>query len=78
MARRERRSELDYGALGGPSVGGSAGPDSVRPGEEVGAIAARMTEHDISHLPVVNDEEQVVGILSTTDLTAHLVPDDGA
>jgi len=51
---------------------------TARPNDEVGALAERMTEHDISHLPVVDDEKQVVGILSTTDLTAHLVPDDGA
>ncbi|PSQ40794.1 CBS domain-containing protein [Halobacteriales archaeon SW_5_68_122] len=51
---------------------------TARPTDEVDMLAKRMTEHDISHLPVVDDEEQVVGILSTTDITAHLVPDDGA
>ena len=51
---------------------------TARPNDEVDALAERMTEHDISHLPVVDDEKQVVGILSTTDLTAHLVPDGGA
>ena len=50
---------------------------TVRPGEEVGMIAERMTENDVSHLPVVDDEEQVVGIVSTTDLAVHLVPDEG-
>ena len=50
---------------------------TVRPGEEVGAIAERMTKNDVSHLPVVDDEEQVVGIVSTTDLAVHLVPDEG-
>ena len=50
---------------------------TVRPGEEVGAIAERMTENDVSHLPVVDDGEQVVGIVSTTDLATHLVPDEG-
>ena len=49
---------------------------TVRPGEEVGAVAERMTENDVSHLPVVDDEEQVVGIVSTTDLAVHLVPDE--
>jgi CBS domain-containing protein len=36
-----------------------------------------MTKNDVSHLPVVDDEEQVVGIVSTTDLAVHLVPDEG-
>ena len=36
-----------------------------------------MAEHDVSHLPVVDDEEQVVGIIFTTDLAVHLVPDEG-
>ena len=50
---------------------------TVRAGEEVGGIAERMTKNDVSHLPVVDDEEQVVGIVSTTDLAVHLVPDEG-
>lgn len=37
--------------------------------------ADRMMENGIHHLPVVEDEEGVIGILTTTDLTAYLSPD---
>jgi len=40
--------------------------------ETVRAAAGRMERHDISHLPVVDDDEQVVGILTTTDLRTFL------
>lgn len=45
-------------------------------GEPVAAAADRMVARGISHLPVV-DGGQVVGILTTTDLAASLVDDDG-
>lgn len=32
----------------------------------------RMITYKIHHLPVVDDDEQVIGILSTRDLTAYL------
>ncbi|MDG5819201.1 CBS domain-containing protein [Natronococcus sp. A-GB7] len=31
-----------------------------------------MVEHGFHHLPVVDDEEGVIGIVTTTDLTAYL------
>ncbi|WP_276249562.1 HPP family protein [Haloarcula rara] len=34
--------------------------------------AARMMSHDIQHLPVEDEDGTVVGMFSTTDLTAHL------
>jgi len=34
--------------------------------------AAKMMSHDIQHLPVQDEDGTVVGMLSTTDLTAHL------
>ena len=34
--------------------------------------AAKMITNGIHHLPVTDDEEGIVGILSTMDLTAHL------
>lgn len=37
----------------------------------IGDVAAKMLEHGIHHVPVVDDEE-VVGIVTTMDLTAHL------
>ncbi|MEF8831650.1 MAG: CBS domain-containing protein [Halobacteriales archaeon] len=38
----------------------------------VEAAADRMIQGGFHHAPVVDDEEGVVGILSTTDLTAYL------
>lgn len=43
-----------------------------RPDEPVQAVADRMAENDISHLPIVDGEGQTVGIVTTTDLTSHL------
>jgi CBS domain-containing protein len=34
--------------------------------------ADKMITYNIHHLPVVDDEEGVIGMLSTTDLTAYL------
>ena len=34
--------------------------------------ANKIVTYDIHHLPVVDDEEGVIGMLSTTDLTAYL------
>jgi CBS domain-containing protein len=45
---------------------------TVGTGESVGTAARAMAEHDISHLPVVDDDGEVVGILTTTDLAAHV------
>jgi len=45
---------------------------TANPDEAVPAVAARMRDHDISHVPVVDDEGQVVGILTATDLTASV------
>jgi CBS domain-containing protein len=34
--------------------------------------AAKMMSHDVQHLPVADEDGAVVGMFSTTDLTAHL------
>jgi CBS domain-containing protein len=46
-------------------------PLVVSPGWSVKDIAARMINHNIEHVPVVQDGE-VVGILSSFDLVAYL------
>jgi len=46
-------------------------PQVVSPGWSVTDIAARMINHNIEHVPVVQDGE-VVGILSSFDLVAYL------
>ena len=40
--------------------------------ESVEGIADRLIEHGIHHVPVVDDTEGVVGMVTTTDLTAYL------
>lgn len=35
-------------------------------------VADTMIEHDFHHVPVVDESEGVVGIVTTTDLTAYL------
>ena len=42
------------------------------PQDSIQDAAVKMITGDIQHLPVVDDEGEVVGMLSTTDLTAHL------
>jgi len=48
----------------------TASPDTA-----LSAVAARMRANDISHVPVVDDEDRVTGILSATDLTSYLAND---
>lgn len=65
------------------TAGASAGEDTVADhmSEDVVTVgvddsirdaAARMVSTDIQHLPVVDDDGGIAGMLSTTDLTAHL------
>lgn len=49
---------------------------TVATDEPVAAAARSMADHDVSHLPVVDADGEVVGIVTTTDLAAHVA--DGA
>ena len=40
--------------------------------ESIQDAADRMLEHGFHHLPVVDDTEGVIGMVSTTDLTAYV------
>lgn len=40
--------------------------------EPIREVADTMIEHEIHHVPVVDDVEGVIGMLTTTDLTAYL------
>ena len=48
----------------------TASPDTA-----LSAVATQMRANDISHVPVVDDEDRVTGILSATDLTSYLAND---
>lgn len=41
-------------------------------GESIRAVADRMVKHSIHHMPVVDEGEGVIGIITTTDLTGYL------
>lgn len=45
---------------------------TVEAQDSIRDAADKMITYDIQHLPVVDDEEGVIGMLSTTDLTAYL------
>jgi CBS domain-containing protein len=51
--------------------------ETVAPDATLSAAAERMTEHDISHLPVTDDDGDGVGILTTTDLATALAGREG-
>lgn len=40
--------------------------------DSIDDVAHSMIEHGFHHMPVVNDEEGVIGMITTTDLTAYL------
>lgn len=44
----------------------------VKPKDSIQDAATKMITKQIQHLPVVDDQNTVVGMLSTTDLTSHL------
>lgn len=48
------------------------GPFTIRLDDNLFAAARQMTTHGIRHLPVVDDHEVVVGMLSERDLRTHL------
>jgi CBS domain-containing protein len=45
---------------------------TVGPQDSIRDAANKMITYDIRHLPVVDDDDSVVGMLSSTDLTAYL------
>jgi len=46
---------------------------TVDPRDSIQVVAASMITNDIQHLPVEDPEEGIVGMLSTTDVTAYSV-----
>lgn len=45
---------------------------TVSPQQPITDVAALMLEREVHHLPVVDDDEGVVGIVTTTDLAGYL------
>jgi CBS domain-containing protein len=50
----------------------STGVVTATPSEPAAAAAERMEANDISHLPVVGPDDQVTGMLTSTDLMPEL------
>ncbi len=40
--------------------------------DPIDEVAEQMIEHGIHHIPVTNESEGLIGIITTTDLTAYL------
>jgi CBS domain-containing protein len=40
--------------------------------DSISDVAESMTEHGFHHMPVVDDDEGVIGIITTTDLAAYV------
>jgi CBS domain-containing protein len=53
----------------------TTGIETATADENIQTAANRMMNHGSHHLPVVNADGSVIGILTTTDLTAYLSPD---
>ncbi|MFK0234757.1 CBS domain-containing protein [Streptomyces vinaceus] len=47
---------------------------SVAPGTAFKDVAKLLAQYDVSGVPVLDDEDRVVGVVSQTDLLAHTVP----
>lgn len=41
-------------------------------GTSIREVAETMRQNDVSHLPVVDEDDEAIGMLSATDLTAYL------
>jgi len=48
-------------------------PIVVRPGARVGEAASAMHRHDISCLPIVSDDDELVGIVTVADLVRRAI-----
>jgi len=53
-------------------------PETISPEETVEQAAIKMLKHKIESLPVVNEENQVVGIITDTDIFKVLIDITGA
>jgi cystathionine beta-synthase len=49
---------------------------TAEPGEEMRVVVEKMNRFDISQVPVVDEQHELIGIISETDLLDHLVRSD--
>jgi CBS domain-containing protein len=49
--------------------------DAARPDDTLGAVAARMHDRDVTHMPVVDNDGHLVGIVARGDLVRRVVAD---
>lgn len=76
------RASLEDGEVQVPDVpagkAATAWPQVCRPDTDVRDIVRLMTEHKIDAVPVVDDDNQLVGLVTSTDLLLLLIPLDEA
>ena len=46
--------------------------EAAHPEETLGSVAARMHDRDVTHMPVIDDEEHLVGIVARGDLVRRV------
>lgn len=71
VAERQPKDESTVGEFMATDVETASAQDLVTD------AARRLVEHGIHHLPVVDDDDHVIGIVTTTDLTAYVSTLDG-
>ncbi|KZN23272.1 histidine kinase [Haladaptatus sp. R4] len=66
VAERQPKDETPVSEYMSTDVMTATAQDSIRD------VSDRMITHGIHHMPVVDETEGVIGMISTTDLTAYL------
>ncbi len=66
VAERQPKDETPVSEYMSTEIMTATAQDSIRD------VSDRMVTHGVHHMPVVDETEGVIGIISTTDLTAYL------
>lgn len=66
VAEGDPEPDATVGAVMSTDVVTTTGNESIR------TVADLMIEHGFHHVPVVDEDETVIGVITTTDLTAYL------
>lgn len=77
LPRQQERFERDLDKVLGSTVGDvmAGAPVCCRPDDTVETAATLLHDHDVSRLPVVDDDGRLVGILARGDLVRAIVAD---